>query len=326
MKYKISDIIYIRKKERKSLIFLLAILLFSSFSDEIFFRIIQTKPMQTTIDIPKDSAIIDENINPPSPLLDSKIPKVQTAIKKMESEQIKVINKDTLKPEVSLHINPSKAIGVKKISKKEEMVLPFNPNVVNKELLTNAGISEYVASNWVKYSASGAKFYNEDDLRKIYGMKEEMLNQISPLLLFPEKAPKYKKAVLPYIDINTATSEEFAQTPGIGKILSERIVKFRDKLGGFYTVDQLNEVYGIQDSIIEKYNANFNIDSQFKKININVSTEKELSAHPYISYQTAKIIVNYRKQHGAFTTAQELLNIKVIEEDWLKKISNYLEY
>lgn len=100
------------------------------------------------------------------------------------------------------------------------------------------------------------------------------------------------------IDLNLADTTLLKNLPGLGGVLSSRIVRFRDKLGGFHSLQQLKEVYHLPDSTIEKY-PQFDPRYTSQKININ-SDSIHLLKHPYLSYKDALIVKNYRAQHGAF--------------------------
>jgi competence protein ComEA len=127
------------------------------------------------------------------------------------------------------------------------------------------------------------------------------------------------------IDINLADTAAFIAFPGIGSRLADRIIRFREKLGGFYSIDQIGEVYGLADSVFQKIKP-FLLAGPYdlKKININTATLEELKAHPYIRYAIANSIVQYRNQHGNFTSIEELKKIVLITNDTYEKISAYL--
>src|SRR6185436_20843184 len=104
------------------------------------------------------------------------------------------------------------------------------------------------------------------------------------------------------IDINTADTTAFISLPGIGSKLAVRIVTFREKLGGFYSVLQIGETFGLPDSTFQKIKQYLKLENTtIKKININTATVDELKAHPYIKWSIANPIVAYRNEHGRFS-------------------------
>ena len=115
--------------------------------------------------------------------------------------------------------------------------------------------------------------------------------------------------------------------PGIGALTAGRIIKHRENLGGFIQIAQLNEVYGLKPEVIPLIWDYFDFDAApIRKLSINSAPVEELSSHPYISYQEAKVIVAYRLQHGGYQAATDLLGIKIFKSDWVEKISPYLSF
>ncbi|RYZ57831.1 MAG: helix-hairpin-helix domain-containing protein, partial [Chitinophagaceae bacterium] len=132
-----------------------------------------------------------------------------------------------------------------------------------------------------------------------------------------------RKPVL--ININEADTAAFISLPGIGAKLSARILSFREKLGGFYSVEQVGETYGLPDSTFQKIKGRLQVDEgRIRKINVNTATKDELKLHPYVRWQLANVIVEYRNQHGAFKSLEELKNIVLIDEGVFEKIRHYL--
>lgn len=132
----------------------------------------------------------------------------------------------------------------------------------------------------------------------------------------------------PIIDINKADSADFEQLPGIGEKLSARIVKYRDRIGGYVKVEQLKEIYGLQDSNFLKFKHLLVIQKEFNptKIFINKSTYSDLRKHPYISHVFAKSMMAYIKMHGSIKDENELLSIGSVNRDEVVKVLPYLDF
>jgi len=127
------------------------------------------------------------------------------------------------------------------------------------------------------------------------------------------------------IDINTADTSAFISLPGIGSKLAARIVTFREKLGGFYSVEQIGETYGLADSTFQKIKQYFKLDNaSVKKININTATVDEMKSHPYIKYSLANPILAYRNEHGAFSKIEDVRKVMIITDQIYEKIAPYL--
>lgn len=139
------------------------------------------------------------------------------------------------------------------------------------------------------------------------------------------KKQPLKKPLQPK-DINTATTDDFTRVKGIGKTLSERIVKYRKRLQGFSYPSQIDEVYGLEKAVISRIKKYFFIGQKptIKKININTAPFKKLLAHPYIDYELCKKIFNYKRKNGDFKTLENLKNIDSFPIKKYDKIALYL--
>ncbi|HEX8461700.1 MAG TPA: helix-hairpin-helix domain-containing protein, partial [Segetibacter sp.] len=127
------------------------------------------------------------------------------------------------------------------------------------------------------------------------------------------------------IDINTADSSAFISLPGIGSKLAARIINFRQKLGGFATVNQIAETYGLPDSTFQLVKTRMECNAAaVKKININTAEMSDLRTHPYIKWNIANAIVNYRMQHGNYKTIEDIKKIEIITPDVFNRIAPYL--
>jgi competence ComEA-like helix-hairpin-helix protein len=216
----------------------------------------------------------------------------------------------------------------------------FDPNTLPAEGWIKLGVREKTAKSIQKYISKGGKFYRPEDIGKIWGLHEDEVKRLLPYVRIEQKPvaenenytnttpaktyekPKYS---ITTVDINTADTSGFIALPGIGSKLANRIVTFRDKLGGFYKVEQVAETYGLPDSTFQKIKERLIISNpSVKKLNINSATVDELKIHPYLRYNLANAIVQYRKQHGEFSTVSDLKKIMMISEDIYAKVEPYL--
>lgn len=130
------------------------------------------------------------------------------------------------------------------------------------------------------------------------------------------------------IEVNSATQEDYERLYGIGKVYAERIVKFRDRLGGFYSVNQIKDVFGIEDSTFQKFKKNLTIKPvKIKKININTASFEELSANPYFFSTVAKQIIGYRTKVKPFASVNDIKNLYFVRDhpEQFDKLSPYVE-
>lgn len=137
--------------------------------------------------------------------------------------------------------------------------------------------------------------------------------------------PAYIRKRPAVVDINAADTAVFIALPGIGPVLAARIVLFREKLGGFHSVGQIGEVYGLPDSVFRRLQPWLRCDSAVvRKIPLNTAEKDRLAAHPYIGWGEAKAIINYRRQHGPFRSLAALNRIVALDTAVLEKIRPYL--
>lgn len=117
------------------------------------------------------------------------------------------------------------------------------------------------------------------------------------------------------IEVNAATQQDYERLYGIGKVYAERIVTFRNKLGGFYSINQIKDVFGIEDSTFQKFKKNLTIKpAKVQKIDINNATFEELSANPYFFSTVAKQIIGYRTKVRPFTAVEDLKNLYFVKD------------
>jgi competence ComEA-like helix-hairpin-helix protein len=221
----------------------------------------------------------------------------------------------------------------------------FDPNTLSAAGWERLGIKPRTAQTIQRYIAKGGKFRQPEDLRKIYGLRAAECDRLIPYVWIaaaePATArfnegvravdtarqyvsrPAYPKPAT--IDINTADTAAFIALPGIGSKLAGRIVRFREKLGGFYRVEQVGETYGLPDSTFQLVRQWLQCDDpSVTTLNINTVEVATLQQHPYIRWQAANAIVQYRQQHGRFQSVDQLLQINIITPEMLAKMAPYL--
>jgi competence protein ComEA len=211
----------------------------------------------------------------------------------------------------------------------------FDPNTLDKTGWEKLGIRDKTIATIQNYLSKGGKFYKPDDIKKIWGLHDDDVQRLLPYVQIQSavvsQSSKYipyekKKAAPSFIDINTADTTAFIALPGIGSKLANRIVEFRNKLGGFYKIDQIAETYALPDSTFQLIRPRLQLnDPTVKQININTATLDELKVHPYIRYYIANAIIQYRNQHGSFSSIDDLKKILLITDDAFTKMKPYLK-
>jgi competence ComEA-like helix-hairpin-helix protein len=200
------------------------------------------------------------------------------------------------------------------------------------------GLSDRTIKTINNYRSKGGRFYKKEDLQKIWGLPAGFYKRVQSYINITSPTKKYEpfpeKPSVPYerkerkfaiVSINNADTASLIALPGIGSKLAARIVNFREKLGGFHSVDQIGETYGLPDSTFQKIKPYLKVDvAAVRKININTATKDELKMHPYIKWNLANAIVEYRTQHGNFKSLDELRKIVLMDEATFNKIVLYL--
>lgn len=231
----------------------------------------------------------------------------------------------------------------------------FDPNILSTEEGKRLGLTDVQIRMIHNYREKGGRFYQKEDFAKIYAINEEDYQRLAPYIqiasgkfsstintqtkdqdaqhrydtgrvhhnrTFLEKPPKNLT-----INLNTTDSIELLDLYGIGPAFAARIIKYRDLLGGYYNKEQLLEVYGMDDERYVGFERNVFVDStQVQKIPINTIGYRELLKHPYVTPRQANTIVQYRIQHGHYQNATDLLEIEILDEDFLRKIAPYLSF
>jgi DNA uptake protein ComE-like DNA-binding protein len=130
------------------------------------------------------------------------------------------------------------------------------------------------------------------------------------------------------LDINDADSLDLEKLPAIGEKLSSRIVRYRERLGGFLQLSQLKEVYGINDSTYQIILPFLKIakDFQPKQIDINKAEYIDLRKHPYTNNNFIKLVLAYRKVHGNFSDRLDIEKVEQLDKMVLDKLAPYLSY
>lgn len=216
----------------------------------------------------------------------------------------------------------------------------FNPNTTSASEWKRMGLSDKTIQTIQNYLSKGGHFKKPEDLYRIYGLEEALAARMIPYVTLPAepkttyvkdeiitgKTENYKpKTFSGQIEINTADTTALMALPGIGTKLSQRIINFRYKLGGFYAVSQVSETFGLPDSTFQKIKPHLSCSTgAIKKININTADINALKTHPYIRYTLGNVIVQYRSAHGNFSSLEDLKKIAIINEELFQKIAPYL--
>ena len=222
----------------------------------------------------------------------------------------------------------------------KKKIYPFNPNFITDfkgyQLgMSTAEIDRLLAFRQQKKFVNSAKEFQEvtkvsDSLLKVISTNfkfPDWVNNKSNAALNYKNGTFEKKGKLPILDINQATKEDLMKVNGIGNALSERILKQKEVFGGFVSMEQMSDIWGLSPEVIEKLQTNFVVKNipNINKIAINKASLKELSQFYYFKYPLVKAIVTYRSMNGMIKI-EDLSKINGFPLEKIKIIALYLEF
>jgi DNA uptake protein ComE-like DNA-binding protein len=225
-----------------------------------------------------------------------------------------------------------------KVFSTHEISLPaglkkFNPNDISKSEWMDFGLSEKQAGSVVNYLHKGGRFRIRNDIKKVYGMNDRLFASLFSFIDLPDTFVSFHKKefqqraerFIP--DLNSADSTQLEKLRGIGVKLASRIVRYRERLGGFTELSQLKEVWGLNDTLYHLITEQVRLqnDFQVRQLRLNTDSFRVFSAHPYIGYKLAGLIMNYRQQHSGFSNTSELKNLPLLTDENFRKLAPYLK-
>lgn len=216
----------------------------------------------------------------------------------------------------------------------------FDPNQVEEEEWKKMGLQSWQIKGINKYREKAGDIKTPEQFSELHVISDEFFNKVEQYLVFEVKNAekltareeegnndKLKEEVEPMlsVELNIASATRLTKVKGIGPAFSKRIVKYRNMLGGFISMEQLLEVYGLEDSLYGAIKPFLTLNTKgITRIDINSVMIDELRKHPYIKWNIANGIVNYRDQHGAFKTVSDIKKTDLVSEELYVKISPYL--
>lgn len=219
---------------------------------------------------------------------------------------------------------------------------PFDPNTADSTQLLALGFAPWQVRNIYKYRAKGGRFRQAEEIRKIYGMTGELLEHLMPLVRI---APKYQYLDTPAeesekqhspknpsnkftektcVDLNTADTALLKRIPGIGHGFASQIVRRRQNLGGYTSVEQLKEIPHFPDSLLSWFEIG-DLKS-IQKININKATLTEMRRHPYLNFYQCRTILEHRRKYGTIKSLNDLSLYEEFTAKDLDRLTPYLRF
>ena len=224
----------------------------------------------------------------------------------------------------------------------------FDPNTADSTQLLRLGLQPWQVRNIYKYRAAGGIYRKPTDFAKLYGLTVKQYRELEPYIrissdylpaatLVNETANNNAKATkdtttfqrptkikaTEHIVLNAADSTMLVTIPGIGPYYAHRIVQYGNRLGGYVSIDQLDEIDDFPTEAKQYLVIN---NPAPKKLNINQLSLNELKRHPYINFYMAKAITDYRRLHGAIKSLNELRLNKDFSPEAIKRLTPYVAY
>ena len=222
----------------------------------------------------------------------------------------------------------------------------FNPNFITDYKGYKLGMSIQEIDRLLAFRRENKYVNSPEEFQNVTKISDSLLNLISPYFKFPDwvNNKKQNRTIKEYeayqneafvkkeriiiIDINQATKEDLVKIYGIGEAISVRILKQKETLGGFVSMEQMQDIWGLSPEVIENLITHFKVLAvpRFKKIDINNASLKELSQFHYFRYALAKEIVTYRSMNGNIKNIEDLTKIKGFPVDKANIIGLYLDF
>lgn len=228
----------------------------------------------------------------------------------------------------------------KKIEQKsaQKDLFRFDPNTLDSAGFVRLGLKPYVAKNILRYRSKGGVFREKTDFAKIYGISPDFFRKIEPYIcIAADYQPKGENSFSStkqkqfcdsiFIELNTADTTQLKQLKGIGSGFAERIISYRKQLGGYVSVEQVREVYGMKETLFEKIKPQLEVNpSGIRKIAVNHWSVARMKNHPYMNFYQAKAIFDLRQMIEKIESIEELQHLEEFSDDDLKRLEPYLSF
>ena len=244
-------------------------------------------------------------------------------------------------------------LNVERKEERGEVVMRmFDPNTVDSMTLVGFGLKDWKVRNFLHYRAAGKVFRSAEEMGKTHGWTEEDVEKVRGYVRVgkeygkdgkngrnekigrdgkgwewredvPERASN-KFRSLTKVDVNTADTALLRRVPGIGGKISEAIVTYRKKLGGFYSVEQLRELKIVSPELLEWFEVSSSPDIQ--RLNINKASFQALNSHPYISYEQTKALLQYIRLYGKVKDEQAVVETGIFTKEEVERLKPYLAF
>jgi competence protein ComEA len=215
-------------------------------------------------------------------------------------------------------------------------LFPFDPNVASISELMRLGFSEKQSIAIENLRTKGWRFQTAKDFAKVYVVDSNTFKRLEPYISIPLADHPWQRQALRsdsvrlirekfIVELNTADTNELVKLKGIGRGFARRIAAHRSLLGGYLSIEQLTDIYGITPELVESLKGNVRVDTMLaKRIHLNMVSYNELKTHPYLTDYQARAIIYYRETKGNIMKMNDLIDNKLIDPKTFDKIKKYL--
>jgi competence ComEA-like helix-hairpin-helix protein len=199
----------------------------------------------------------------------------------------------------------------------------FDPNTIDEEGFYRLGLRPKLVQTIIHYRNKGGRFRSKEDLQKIWGLRPQEYQQLEPYVSITQNKQNHEGEV---VELNSADTSALIALSGIGSKLAFLIIQYREKLGGYVSVNQLREVYGMSDENFRRIKPQVTVNAHhIRPLNLNAATFYELNAHPYLHGEIAIALADFRRsQHYKLQDVRQIREIGLINEEIFRKIAPYL--
>lgn len=239
------------------------------------------------------------------------------------------------------------AVDMEEKEERGEVVLQtFDPNTVDSLTLIHFGLKPWKVKNFLHYRAAGKVFRSAEDLGDTYGWTAEDVEMLASYVRVGKQYEKKEKKreereqwekkeeklehtsnkfqSLTKVDVNTADTAMLRRIPGVGAKISDAIVRYRKRLGGFHSVEQLLDIKIVSPELLDWMEVSSSPNLQ--KLNLNKASFQALNNHPYISYEQTKALLQYIRLYGNVKDEETLLATGIFTKEEVEKLKPYIAY
>ena len=217
----------------------------------------------------------------------------------------------------------------------------FDPNTADSTQLFRLGLQAWQVRNIYKYRAAGGIYRKKEDFARLYGLTVKQYRELEPYirisadyqpasLLVKEEKQEHDTLLFPQkiaegetVDLAVADTSELKTVPGIGSYFARKIVDYRERLGGYVSVEQLDEIDGFPLQAKKYLRLG---EMEVRKLNLNTLSLSELRRHPYLNYYQARTIVEYRRKKGALKSLDDLRLSRDFPPEARQRLLPYVEF